>query len=554
MEASTLTHAQRRGLFARRSPLLRFQDDENLVALTRRGHQHAFDALVERYQSRLLGFCRQMLGSTEDAEDVLQEVFVAAYNAMVADERPIAVKPWLYRIARNRSLNHLRKPTADGQDTMDTHPHMNGVTTHERVQNREEFRNLLSDVGKLPETQRSALLLREIDAMSYEEIAQAMDTTVPGVKSLLVRARIALAESSQARQLTCDEVRLELAEAAEGLAKVSGPVRRHLKGCDACREFRSQLRSDTKALAAIFPAGPLLVLKGALLAKLSGIFGGGGGGAAAGAGGGGGAAAGAGAGAGAAGAGAGAAGAGAAGAGAAGAGAAAAGSTAAIGGAAAAGGAAGSGAVAAAGGAAAAIGTKAAAGLATAAIIAGGAAEIQNVADHHPAAKTQTKERAVNHHKAPAKAPATDAKPQPTQAATPADAPPAAAAAASTAPPPDTVTVPPQQTDPTATAGAQTGGTTAAGTKRKHHKNAVANSDSQPKTPVQSGPVTTGVEPAGCDANGDGVTDSEAPSSCTSDGTVSTGVEQGNVAPLPYSAPKKKAAPKKKVRRRASAR
>ena len=229
MEASTLTHAQRRGLFARRSPLLRFQDDEQLVALTRKGHQHAFDALVERYQSRLLGFCRQMLGSTEDAEDVLQEVFVAAYNAMVADERPIAVRPWLYRIARNRCLNHLRKPTADGQDTMDTHPHMNGVTTLERVQNREEFRNLLSDVGKLPETQRSALLLREIDAMSYEEIAQAMDTTVPGVKSLLVRARIALAESSQARQLTCDDVRLELAEAAEGIAKVSGPVRRHMK-------------------------------------------------------------------------------------------------------------------------------------------------------------------------------------------------------------------------------------------------------------------------------------------------------------------------------------
>ena len=313
LEASTLTHAQRRGLFARRSPLLRFQDDEHLVALTRKGHQHAFDALVERYQSRLLGFCRQMLGSTEDAEDVLQEVFVAAYNAMIADERPIAVRPWLYRIARNRSLNHLRKPTADGQDTMDTHPHMNGVTTLERVQNREEFRNLLDDVSHLPETQRSALLLREIDAMSYEEIAQAMDTTVPGVKSLLVRARIALAESSQARQLTCDDVRLELAEAAEGIAKATGPVRRHLKSCDSCRQFRSQLRSDTKALAAIFPAAPLLLLKGALVAKLTGLFGGGGGGAAAGAGGGGAAGAGAGAagaGAGAAGAGAGAAGAG----------------------------------------------------------------------------------------------------------------------------------------------------------------------------------------------------------------------------------------------------
>src|SRR5262249_56823095 len=182
-----------------------------------------------------------MLGSTEDAEDVLQEVFVAAYNAMVADERPIAVRPWLYRIARTRCLNHLRKPTADGQDTMDTHPHMNGVTTHERVQNREEFRNLLSDVGQLPETQRSALLLREIDAMSYEEIAQAMDTTVPGVKSLLVRARIALAESSQARQLTCEDVRLELAEATEGLAKGTGPARRPIKGVGAGPVFRTYL-------------------------------------------------------------------------------------------------------------------------------------------------------------------------------------------------------------------------------------------------------------------------------------------------------------------------
>jgi RNA polymerase sigma factor (sigma-70 family) len=576
LEASTLTHAQRRGLFARRSPLLRFQDDAALVALTRKGHQHAFDSLVERYQSRLLGFCRQMLGCTEDAEDVLQEVFVAAYNAMVADERPIAVRPWLYRIARNRCLNHLRKPTADGQDTMDTHPHMNGVTTLERVQNREEFRNLLSDVGKLPETQRSALLLREIDAMSYEEIAQAMDTTVPGVKSLLVRARIALAESSQSRQLTCDEVRLELAEAAEGLAKVSGPVRRHIKGCDACREFRTQLRSDTKALAAIFPAGPLLLLKGVLLAKLSGLFGGGGGGAAAGAGGGGAAAGGAGAGAAGAGAagagaagagaagagaaGAGVAGVGAAGAGAAGAGAAAAGTTAAtgaaIGGAAAAGGAAaGGGAAAAATGAAAAIGTKAAAGLATAAIIAGGAAEIQNVTTQHHPAKPAAKHKVANRGNAvkiniPAR---TD----PTQAAA-AATPPTAASAATTPPPSGTVTVPPQPAEPSITDPA-TGGTTPALTgktttgKHKRHKGAYANSDPRTGT-VQSGPVTTGVEPAAsCDANGDGVTDPGAPSTCSSssNGTVSTGVQQGSTAPVPYSAPRKhKKTTKKKLRQR----
>ena len=277
MEASALTHASQRGLLARRSPLLKLQGDERLIAMARNGNPGAFETIVDRYQGRLLGFCRQMLGSTEDAEDVLQEVFVNAYRAMLADEREINLRPWLYRIARNRCLNHLRKPTADAQESMDMVPMVEAASTAEKVHNREEFRQLLTDVSKLPETQRSALLLREMDAMSYEEIAQAMETSVPSVKSLLVRARISLAEASQARQLTCGEVRLELAEAAEGLRKVSGPVRRHVRDCDECADFRTQVRSNDKVLAALFPVGPLLALKGFIASKLG--FGGAAGGA-----------------------------------------------------------------------------------------------------------------------------------------------------------------------------------------------------------------------------------------------------------------------------------
>jgi RNA polymerase sigma factor (sigma-70 family) len=247
--------------------------------MARAGNPGAFEAIVDRYQGRLLGFCRQMLGSTEDAEDVLQEVFVNAYRAMLADEREINLRPWLYRIARNRCLNHLRKPTADAQESMDMVPTVEAASTAEKVHNREEFRQLLTDVGKLPETQRSALLLREMDAMSYEEIAQAMETSVPSVKSLLVRARISLAEASQARLLTCGEVRIDLAEAAEGLRKLSGPVRRHVRDCEECSDFRSQLRSNDKVLAALVPAAPLLALKGFIFSKL-GLGGAGTGGAA----------------------------------------------------------------------------------------------------------------------------------------------------------------------------------------------------------------------------------------------------------------------------------
>ena len=274
MEASTLTHASRGGLLGRRSPLLKLQGDEQLVALIRDGHEHAFEALFDRYHSRLLAFCRNMLRSTEDAEDVLQEVFVKAHAAMLADERPINARPWLYRIARNRCLNHLRRPVADGVDTMDVLPSEHGVTTAERVQKREDFRCLVEDVGELPETQRTALLLRELDALSYEEIATAMDTTVPAVKSLLVRARMSLAEATHSRQLTCGEVRLELAEAAEGLRKASGPVRHHIKRCEPCRDFRGELRQNSKALAALAPLGPLAVLHHLIVSKLGALFGG----------------------------------------------------------------------------------------------------------------------------------------------------------------------------------------------------------------------------------------------------------------------------------------
>ncbi len=223
---------------------------------------------MQRYQPRLLAFCRHMLGSQEDAEDVLQEVFAAAFNAICADERPINARPWLYRIARNRCLNHLRRPQPAGQDSMDVFERDGGTTTADTVHKREEFRHIVSDVQELPETQRTALLLREIDALSYDQIAEAMDTTVPSVKSLLVRARVALAEASEARLLTCEEVRLELGQVAEGIAKSSPQVRRHLKACDRCRIFKGELRATTKALAAVYPVVPFLFLKKLWVAKI----------------------------------------------------------------------------------------------------------------------------------------------------------------------------------------------------------------------------------------------------------------------------------------------
>jgi RNA polymerase sigma factor (sigma-70 family) len=261
MEASVLSQPAKVAAIGVRVPFLRLQSDERLIQLTRAGDEGAFEALVQRYRSRLLAFCRHMLRSREDAEDVLQEVFAAAYRAMVADDRKILARPWLYRIARNMCLKHLarRRPAIDGcVEELDV-PALGG--TLEAVHVREDLRQIVGDVQELPETQRTALLLREIDGLSYEQIAVAMDTSVPGVKSLLVRARVSLAEAAEGRLLSCEVVHLELRQAADGLARLSGPARRHAKHCDACAAYRDELGMTGRRAAALVPLLPLALLR-----------------------------------------------------------------------------------------------------------------------------------------------------------------------------------------------------------------------------------------------------------------------------------------------------
>jgi RNA polymerase sigma factor (sigma-70 family) len=213
-----------------RSPLLRFAADDKLIALIRRGRDDAFEVLVDRYRARLHAFCRNMLRSTEDAEDVLQEVLVNAYRAIRADDRPIAVKPWLYRIARNRCLNEMRKNSAAAVESMDVFEAM-GPTAGETVERREHLSEIVVDVKRLPEQQRAALMLREMEGLGYQQIADVLETTVPSVKSLLVRARMGLAEAAEARGLSCIEARKKVVSRDEAERRAG---RRHVRFCGSC--------------------------------------------------------------------------------------------------------------------------------------------------------------------------------------------------------------------------------------------------------------------------------------------------------------------------------
>jgi RNA polymerase sigma factor (sigma-70 family) len=267
-------------------PLLRLRSDDQLLALFRRGDEDAFQVIHERYRQRLFAYARQMLGgSRSDAEDAMQDVFLRAYGALRADDRPVTLRAWLYRVAHNRCIDQLRRPLPAAVDLFDI---TRGPSLHdplEAAERREDLRRLVADVRRLPEQQRSALLMREMEGLSYKELSEALVVSIPAVKSLLVRARIGLVEAIEARDAACVDIRLDIAAAIDRGVRASGRARRHMRECSSCREYRSAMRGELRQLNGLGGGHGLL----GTVAKLLGI-GGAGSGAAAGAGGAGGAA------------------------------------------------------------------------------------------------------------------------------------------------------------------------------------------------------------------------------------------------------------------------
>jgi RNA polymerase sigma factor (sigma-70 family) len=259
-------------------PLLRLRSDEQLVRLFRAGSEEAFRVIHDRYRTRLFAYARQMLGgSRADAEDALQDVFVRAYGALRANDRDVSLRAWLYRIAHNRCVDELRRVSGTGFVATPSEVlelvQAPSADPMDAVQRRESLRRLVEDVRRLPEQQRSALLMREISGMAYQDLAAALDVTVPAVKSLLVRARIGLAQSAEARDTACTAIRADLADAHERGVRASGLSRRHLRDCNGCSAYRRELRVLDARLTALVPAlGPA-----ALAAKLLGAVLGGGG-------------------------------------------------------------------------------------------------------------------------------------------------------------------------------------------------------------------------------------------------------------------------------------
>ena len=262
--------------------LLALAGDERLVEEIRRGNELAFEILFERHGTPILGFCRHMLGSREEAEDAVQHTFAAAFHDLQrGGERRITLKPWLYTIARNRCLSLLRARREQPAELEELPTE--GLA--EQVERRVELRELLGDLRELPEEQRAALLLAEAADLSHAEVAGVLGCEVARVKALVFRARSGLIERREARATPCADIREQLANLRRGSLRRS-ELRHHLRHCAGCSEYREEIRRQRQMLAAALPVAPSLGLKSSVLSA-AGIGGGAaGGGAAAAAGGG----------------------------------------------------------------------------------------------------------------------------------------------------------------------------------------------------------------------------------------------------------------------------
>src|SRR5947209_632564 len=199
------------------SALLSAQSDERLVELVRAGNERAFEAIVNRYRRPLLRHCARVLPQAR-AEDAVQHTFVKAHEALRSGDGEMCLRPWLYRVARNASLNLLRE---NGWHHEPLDERIDGVERPpEIVERRDRLRATLDAVQRLPGRQRDAIVLRELEGRSYEEISQTLTVTDAAVRQLLNRARTTLRAGISA--LTPSGLLLRLAGASRESSLIDG--------------------------------------------------------------------------------------------------------------------------------------------------------------------------------------------------------------------------------------------------------------------------------------------------------------------------------------------
>jgi RNA polymerase sigma factor (sigma-70 family) len=242
------------------------RSDERLAERASAGDERALGAIFKRYHQDLFRYCAALLGNAEDAGDALQNTMVKVLGALPGERRRLHLKPWLYRIAHNESIELLRRR----RDFEAIDPEALAATEgpEASAETRERLRRLLIDLHELPERQRGCLVMRELGGLSFEQIGVAFETSAAVARQTVYEARIGLQEMERGRAMECDEVRRKLSDGDRRTFR-RRDVRAHLRACRGCQEFEHGISRRQADLVAISPL-PALAAAG----LLKGIVGG----------------------------------------------------------------------------------------------------------------------------------------------------------------------------------------------------------------------------------------------------------------------------------------
>jgi RNA polymerase sigma factor (sigma-70 family) len=234
--------------------------DGRLARRAADGDERAFAAIYRRYHQSLYRFCLSILARPEDAQEALQNTMLKALRALPGEQREIKLKPWLYRIAHNESIELLRKRREELE--LDPEQVMTLGEPAETAALRERLRRLFADLGSLPERQRGALVMRELAGLEFEQIGEALHTSASVARQTVYEARLNLRQLEAGREMSCGEIKEQLS-AADGRITRRRDIQAHLRSCSDCRSFRDAIGTRRHDLAALSPL-PLAAATGIL--------------------------------------------------------------------------------------------------------------------------------------------------------------------------------------------------------------------------------------------------------------------------------------------------
>ena len=233
-----------------RDGLPRVLSDERLARRAVRGDERAFTAIFDRYHQRLYRYCLAIVGDVQDAQDALQNTMIKVLRALPGEERRIELKPWLYRIAHNESIDLLRRRRETRQ--LDAELVAPGSGLAEEAATRERLRRLLSDLDELPERQRDVLVMRELAGLEFSDIGATLGTSPAVARQTLYEARLSLRQMDEGREMNCAEVMKALSD-GDGRVGRRRDLRAHLRSCAGCRRFGEEIETRQRDFATFSP-------------------------------------------------------------------------------------------------------------------------------------------------------------------------------------------------------------------------------------------------------------------------------------------------------------